>query len=244
MGNERYRPDSQLSIENMEQLVLHALAGKYPVSDDILLNRRIKPIFARLLTTKLADLLAASPVPVLDVEDDVSNQAIALICIDADWAKRSTPNLDLETIHWKLYGTGSPRVSKYVKDFGGEPPTALADIPNSLREINRSLRDIDNLRNKSLDERVQFVASLFAKIIASHVFEDGNGRVARMAVQYCFRRWYMDFLPLPKVRRAPGWQRALHAAMAGNMDEFKSYFTRLIRGETVAAVEQSLSQGG
>ena len=48
-------------------------------------------------------------------------------------------------------------------------------------------------------------------------------------------------MPLPKVRNAVGWRRALHAAIAGEAEELAAYMCHLIGGKTVKEAEQLLS---
>ena len=50
--------------------------------------------------------------------------------IDADWACRPVADLDLETIHFTIFGkddgSAGVRTTEFVKDFGGEPPTRVS----------------------------------------------------------------------------------------------------------------------
>jgi fido (protein-threonine AMPylation protein) len=231
--------------DKIEDVVHHALAGKYAVDDDDLREKTIRLLLARLRPFPFDSLLDKGG-DVRGVEDDAQNQIVTLLRLERDWVARPVADIDLETIHRALHGNGSLsakfRTTEFVDDFEGEPPTKLADLQKRLHEINRSLCQIDALRLEPLERRAAYVAGLFSNIVGAHVFADGNGRVARIAAQYCLRRWDMDFVALPKVRNAPGWKRSLHTAITGDVTALASYFRRLIENETVESVERSLAE--
>jgi fido (protein-threonine AMPylation protein) len=231
-------------IARLEEVVYQALLGKYTVTDKALRERIIRPLIASLWQLPL-DKLPEAGGDVVSVEDDARNQITTLIRLERDWATRVVADIDLETIHCAVFGTRFPtfRKTEFVEDFGGKPPTELAEVQEKQANINRSLRNIDTLRFEPLDRKMTYLAWLFSSIIGAHVFADGNGRVARIAAQYCLRRWGLNFVTLPKVRNAPGWKRALHVAMSGDISSLASYMCRLIENDTIDYVEGSIKSG-
>lgn len=237
-----YEVPAEGGADRMEEVAFHALAGKYSVDSGRLRERTIRPLLERLRLMPTAKLGRVCK-EIRGEEDDVRNQLATLLLIDRDWAGRPSAELDLETLHRMLYGCefSELRSTEFVADFEGIPPTELSDLQDSVKAINRSLRGIDALRSEPLDGKLAYLAWLLSSTIGSHAFADGNGRVARMAVQYCLRRWGMDFVPLPKVRNAEGWKRALHAAIGGDLTDLSAYLGRLVANQTIESVEQFLS---
>jgi fido (protein-threonine AMPylation protein) len=72
-------------------------------------------------------------------------------------------------------------------------------------------------------EKAAALADIFMRIIKVHPFKDGNGRTARVAVQYCLRSWGMDYIVIPKVRNDPVWKAALGAAMDGSLQAMTAF---------------------
>ncbi len=230
-------------LDQIEEVVYQALENKYPVSSSVLRRDVISPLVLRLGTLPFNELPEVT-IKVGGVRDEVYNQIITLIRLNEDWAQRPTADIDLEMIHQGVFGgaggSATLRTTEYVADFDGKPPTALTDLEGRLEDINQRLSDLDKLRDSSVDKKCAFLANLFSSIIATHVFVDGNGRTARVSVQYCLRRWGMDFIALPKVRNAVKWKLALHTAIAGDINPFVSYFSYLLSGKTYRQIEKLL----
>jgi hypothetical protein len=227
----------------MEDVVYHALAGKYPDADVNLKEIKIRPAIERVFSVPLEEVPEVGAV-VKGIDQDVMNQVATLARLERDWATRPQAEANLKTMHRALCGSGDlspgPRVTEFVQDFGGVPPTPLTELEERRRTIDRSLGCVDELKAASLERKSDYLAWLFSSIIAAHVFADGNGRLARIAVQYCLRRWNMPFIPIPKVRNAAGWKQALHNAIEGNCADLASYISGLIGNQTIEQIERSL----
>jgi fido (protein-threonine AMPylation protein) len=227
------------AANQMEDLLGQALAGKYTLADGVLKVQLIRPALEKYRRVLVADLPPS--IPVEGVADDVRNQVVTLLRLEKDWAARIPPNLDLTTIHQALYGDRGQgqafRTSQFVEDYDGSPPTQLSEIAASLQKINSRLSLVDDLRGEPLALKADYLAWVVSKVIAVHAFVDGNGRLARVAAQYCLRRWGMDFIPIPKVRNAPRYKAALHHAIDGERSALADYFQRLIGKEPVRDIE-------
>jgi Fic family protein len=134
----------------------------------------------------------------------------------------------LEHIHAAIYGHDpahvSYRKSESVPDFAASLAVSPADVPQRAAAINRQIAGVDRLKAGDPLEQAAFLAGLFAAIIAVHPFEDGNGRTARLAVQFCLRRWGRPLLSLPKVRNDAQWRLALAKAVAGDASVLTLFF--------------------
>jgi hypothetical protein len=226
--------------DSAEDVVFHALLGKYPVSEDALLRTYIRPQL---------DLWDSGSVDhqrdVRSLTDDIRNQILALRRVEEDWSRRPHADVGLEDFHRALLGSAEQvyRSTSFVEDFHGEPPTRLSDVAGSRRHIEGLLQKVDALRDAPLGAQAVFLADLVAHIIGTHVFSDGNGRVARLAAQYCLRRWAKPFVPIPKVRNAPRWKSVLRAGMDGDRGGLAAYIENLMLGKSVAEAEQLVTSG-
>ena len=120
------RSVSEIHSVQIEDVVYHALAGKYPAAEGRFREITIRPLIGRLRNLPL-DEIPDGGVVIKDVEQDVLNQVTTLIRLERDWAARPIADVDLQTIHRALCGSGSwspgLRTTEFVEDFGGEPPT-------------------------------------------------------------------------------------------------------------------------
>ena len=81
------------------------------------------------------------------------------------------------------------------------------------------------------DEDVLRVAVAFhQRLVFIHPFEDGNGRVARLAMNHLLRRYEKPYVILEPVDEAPEHMTALEEAHSGSLDRLIAYArTRLRR---------------
>jgi hypothetical protein len=237
------RSSSEIQTSGIEDVVYHALAGKYPDADADLKKTKIQPAIERAFSVSLEDLPDVGTF-VDGLDQDVMNQVATLARLERDWTTRPQAEVDLKTMHRALCGSGSlspgPRTNEFVQDFEGVPPAPLEDLEARRNTLDQSLKCVDELKSATLERKSDYLAWLFSSIIAAHIFADGNGRLARTAVQYCLRRWNMPFIPVPKVRNAAGWKGALHNAIDGNTGALASYISRLIGNQTIEQIERSL----
>lgn len=168
-----------------------------------------------------------------DFESDIVNQARCLYALEAYWRFRSPGRAFVQKIHAVSYGMQSAnvmlRTTSYVPDYGGDVPWETKDIDKGLRTIAKELATVTQYSQASACEKGLFLAELFAMLIRVHPFEDGNGRTARMLVQYCLRFWGDDFIVVPKVRNSKVWKDSLNKGVRGDLAPLAKFFAKRIR---------------
>jgi len=222
-----------MSISGIEEVIFHAIRGKYHVDDDDLLRHLILPL-----------VRGETPSGNFDRElyTDVSGQAQMLRNLHEDWRPGTPAVLDIDSIHKVLFAAsgegGRLRSTAYVADYQGNPPVPLADILSQKAIVDGMLRRVDALKDDTGAVQSGYLAELFSRIIASHVFFDGNGRVARTAVQYAVVRWGRPFMAIPKVRNAPRWKCALaKASVDQDTEDLARYFEELLARHSIDMIE-------
>jgi len=93
----------------------------------------------------------------------------------------------------------------------------------------RKLSEVDQFSEASAADRGLFLAELFAALIRVHPFQDGNGRTARMLIQYCLRYWENGYIVVPKVRNIKHWKKNLDESVQGKFSRLGEFFTQRIR---------------
>jgi len=216
------------------RLVAISVKNKYPDSD-IAGFRKI--VFRKWPAVKLASKYSeifelTSPVdsPLVDV----TNQFITLYAVKNIWRANELNISIIRKIHGLLFGVNvkniSYRKSNYVNDFGGDVPTNYNQATSSLDEIEHVLVQLTPSISRAPDDcKSNYLAYIFSSIIRVHPFEDGNGRTARMVVQYILNQWNHEAIEIPKVRNDPGWKFALSEAVNGKTSPLASEFLKRLQ---------------
>lgn len=171
------------------------------------------------------ELLSLTRAP-KDAREDVGNQVVVLQLIERYWRSDANLKRPLATIHALASGEGNEvRTSDAVEDFDGVIPTSVDEIGSRLDELERVAEAlVGRLREASSVAQTAFLAHMFAAIIRIHPFPDGNGRTARIFVQYALRCWGLPFVIVPKVRNDVTWRTALVAAIGGSIGPLAEQF--------------------
>lgn len=164
---------------------------------------------------------------------DVINQALCLYAIEEYWRFKLPKQGFVLTVHAVTYGMRIAdvrmRIESFVPDFGGTVPWDCGKIGEGLNAIEKLLSTVWTLGGATPATKGMFLADVFASLIRVHPFEDGNGRTARMLVQYCLRFWGDDYIVIPKVRNSPEWKDCLDRGVNGDYQRLGGYFQARIQ---------------
>ena len=211
-------PDRKL----VEAVISEALERKYPDFGVAMLESTVEKAW-KLAAACGSEAELLGRLRVIDgPAADIANHVIVLQLIARFWCHDAALRWPIGRLHQAIMNApdteSTKRTTRHVADFGGEVPTKLADVEGALNELELlTERFMAPLRGQAATIQSVFLAHLFSSIIRVHPFHDGNGRTARLVVQYCLRSWGRSFMPLPKVRNSKQWRAALEQAIAGDI---------------------------
>jgi hypothetical protein len=224
-----------LTLQTAKAVIAGALEGKY---DDFLedeFERALVKAWETAVDAPSEAALLKLLRPTVGLATDVTNHVIALHLIERFWREKAGMSAPITRMHQAVYGisnsTPEMRQTEFVGDFGGIVPTAIPNVMGALAELELVVARLTPIfGGQSIATQTVYLAHVFSSVIRVHPFHDGNGRTARLIVQYCLRCWGRPYVPLPKVRNEPSWRDALERAVAGDISALVKEFMRRMNG--------------
>jgi hypothetical protein len=225
---------TEFQPEAIAPVIAEALSNKYTAEHDGEFVLAFAAAWSEAVAVGTEAGLKALLRPAGSLVADTVNHVVAFHLIERFWIRGAGIKDPIRALHRVIYGLEEEaevlRKSVFVTDFGDDaPPTPPHEIPGALRELELLVERFTPIfTSDDTEVRALFLAHLFSALIRVHPFEDGNGRTARLLVQYCQRRWGRPYLPIPKVRNDPSWRDALMSAVAGDLPPLiKEFHQRL-----------------
>jgi fido (protein-threonine AMPylation protein) len=211
-------------------LIAAAIEGKYGDGSSRMVECRLVQMAPLLDVSASEAALRAHLAPPHSPEQDIDNQLIVIVLIEKWWSRGNHSGVGIRDVHRALFG-GDPvdavRTLDHVPDFGGSTIISWQEVGCRIDELEIACREMaDEMASAAPPIKARFLAYVFASIIRIHPFPDGNGRTARMYVQYLLRRWGDPYVVIPKIRNDPDWREALERAMPGDIRALQSQFER------------------
>lgn len=221
-----------LTLHQCQGIVAGSLLNKYPDLNRATLDEITNDIWVAAASVSHEMELLALLRPIGQFGDDVSNQVVVLQLIERFWAWEPGMKHPLRRIHGALFGAMEQnqfRRSEFVQDYGGVVGTPVSEITARLDELERlCFVSTVSFAPAPLALKAFFLAYIFSAIIRVHPFADGNGRTARMFVQYALRSWRLAAIEIPKVRNDAAWKQALSNALDGNLFDLQTQFLQRV----------------
>jgi len=175
-------------------------------------------------------LEALSPVPLLGLHEDGGRLLSDLMFLEASCRQHPLQVDTLRKFHTTLYPKETPGAGEYRKGQAvvlesrfARPP--FQKVPALMMQLEGTLvvrqGSLDRQSSSPLDPVLDFALDVHHRIAFIHPFQDGNGRIARLAMSYILRRYGHGYVILPPISESPEHFAALEEAHAGNPDRFR-----------------------
>jgi fido (protein-threonine AMPylation protein) len=221
--------NSTPSIGQYEAFVAQAIEGKYESFSDADIRSSVREAVVLCETAETSTELFANSRRIASPRDDVINQVVVLHAITRfsdDPALRAAP---LAALHRLAYGAEifeTTRNTRVVEGFPGPVLTKLSETDARFSELQGLVIDLAKIPSPPVPVAAHLMAHVFAAVIRIHYFGDGNGRVARFAVQYLSATWGLGYFNVPKVRNDTLWKSALRNAIFGDIKDLATQISQ------------------
>jgi len=179
--------------------------------------------FAQLIT----------PIPLLALDDGGRTLYDALLWLEANC--RSTPLSEDVIRHYHRTlapkspePTGEYRRGKIVIERSAYAPPPASRIPLLMKQLNENAAKEQKRMDASNEpgDALRRAVNVHHQIVWIHPFADGNGRVARLAMNHLLRRYGLPYVILPPLSEAGEHFEALEEANAGRLERLVSIADR------------------
>jgi len=174
-------------------------------------------------------LEALSPVPLLGLHEDGARMLAALTELEVS-CKHSRLKVDtLRKFHCVILAPGRPGAGEYRKGQASVIESkiqrpAFQKVPALMMQLeamlSRGQERFDQQSSIPLEPLLMFALEVHTRIAFIHPFADGNGRVARLGLNYLLRRYSHGYVILPPLSESPEHFQALEEAHGGNLTPF------------------------
>ena len=168
-----------------------------------------------------------SPVPLLELDQEGKIVYNALQWLEANCRKGPLNEASILSYHRMLFpkaqvkagtyrsGNISVKNSKVPRPPGQKIPALMKQLDLKLQQEQRRL---DTLKPPDSSDVLKIAVGIHQRLAFIHPFEDGNGRVARLAMNHLLRRYGHGYVILPPLSESPGHFETLENAHMGKLD--------------------------
>lgn len=168
-----------------------------------------------------------SPVPLMGLHEDGRRVLSALEWLEANCKGRALDEAAVLEYHRLLLGSEIPDAGQYrkvaISMVGDNPlrPPQAERVPRLMMQfaakVTQSQQDFDAAKTLDPDTVLRSAVEVYYRIGVIHPFRDGNGRVARLAMNHLLRRYGMGYVIFPALTMESPVMKAFGEAQEGNL---------------------------
>jgi prophage maintenance system killer protein len=175
-------------------------------------------------------LEAVSPIPLMGLEEEGARLLDALEWLEQNARKVPLREEVVRDYHRRISkpgvsGGGVYRSGQSLVHSSRIPRPGYQKVPSLMMHLGARLSSgQEELDRDSTDDGVlTFAFQVHQRIAYIHPFPDGNGRVARLAMNHILRRYGRGYVILPPISESPEHHEALERAHSGDMEAFSKF---------------------
>lgn len=126
------------------------------------------------------------------------------------------------------YGVFSDQVAEELRAFEETLQKAVDILDRRINPIE-DLNDYDDISDDDVNEVIDLCAWVHSEWVRIHPFANGNGRTARLWVNFLAMRYGLPPFARPRPRPDDGYEAAAHAAMKGQWEPTVRVFHQMYR---------------
>jgi Fic family protein len=125
-------------------------------------------------------------------------------------------------------GAGEYRKGQAVVEDSKTPRPTFQKVPALMMQLGEMISKEQAALDAAPDSDavLTFALKVHQRIAFIHPFADGNGRVARLAMNYILRRYKLGYVVLPPLSESPEHFTALEEAHRGNLQPLRELANR------------------
>lgn len=169
-----------------------------------------------------------TPVPLLSLNPDGARLMNALEWLETNCKRRALDEAVVLEYHRLLFGSEIPDAGQYrkvpISMVGDNPlrPPQAERVPRLMMQfaakVAQSQQDFDDAaKTPDPDAVLRCAVEVYYRIGAIHPFRDGNGRVARLAMNHLLRRYGIGYVIFPALTKDSPVMEAFGEAQEGNL---------------------------
>jgi len=173
-----------------------------------------------------------SPVPLLGLHEDGARLLAALTLLETSCKEIPLRTETLQKYHRLIHPFREPGAGEYRKGQASVLDSKISRPPYQkvqalMMQLEAKLRQeqetLDRERPAAPDAVLRQAIEVHQKITFIHPFTDGNGRVARLAMNHILRRYGQAYVILPPISESPEHFHSLEEAHRGNFAAFLDF---------------------
>jgi len=167
------------------------------------------------------------PVPLLGLHKEGEGLTRALLWLEASCKERALCEEVIKHYHKIVFEGLLQEAGQYRRKEAGiygssiqcPPPQKVSLLMKQLdMKLIREQEEFDKRNSADTSLLVRAAVDIHHRIVRTHPFDDGNGRVGRLAMNHLLRRYKQPYVIFPPISESREHFEALEAANKGNLD--------------------------
>lgn len=173
-----------------------------------------------------------SPIPLLALHAEGAQLLAALNFLEENCARSPLTVDTVREYHRLVSPPRDPHAGDYRKGQANVVDSRISrppfqKVPALMMQLGGKLKQdqeaLDRQTKTTLESALQLAVEVHQRVAFIHPFVDGNGRVARLAMNHILRRYGQGYVILPPISESPEHFQTLEEAHGGMVSSFMNF---------------------